>query len=115
MPDVVRRLGDRGARVDTIYPEEMLTDLGSLEISHDLYVLKSKTVTTLSIAGALHAAGAAILNPYPVSSACRDEIVLSRVLRRERREAPAGESRAMSATRRRETPTAAICRRPRAA
>jgi ribosomal protein S6--L-glutamate ligase len=81
MPDVVRRLGDRGARVETIYPEEMLTDLGSLDVAHDLYVLKSKTDTTLSLAGALHAAGAAILNPYPVSTACRDKIVLSAVLR----------------------------------
>jgi ribosomal protein S6--L-glutamate ligase len=81
MPDVVRRLGDRGARVETIYPEEMLTDLGSLDLAHDLYVLKSKTDTTLSLAGALHAAGAAILNPYPVSTACRDKIVLSAVLR----------------------------------
>jgi ribosomal protein S6--L-glutamate ligase len=81
MPDVVRRLRERGARVETIYPEEMLTDLASLDVRHDLYVLKSKTDTTLSVAGALHAAGATILNPYPVSTACRDKIVLSRALR----------------------------------
>jgi ribosomal protein S6--L-glutamate ligase len=53
-----------------------------LDAKHDLYVLKSGTETALSLAGALHAAGAAILNPYPVASACRDKIVLTQVLAR---------------------------------
>lgn len=81
MPEVLRLLGDRGAMVHAIYPAESLTDLGSLEVEHDLYVLKSGTDAALSLAGALHAAGAAILNPYHVSAACRDKIVLTQVLR----------------------------------
>src|SRR5205814_1781414 len=34
----------------------------------------------LSLAGVLHAQGAAIVNPYPVSLALRDKIVMSRIL-----------------------------------
>jgi len=82
MPEVARQLARRGATVEGIYPDEAVTDLTSLDPRHDLYVLKSGTDTALSVAGALHAAGAAILNPYPVAAACRDKIVLTRVLRR---------------------------------
>lgn len=82
MPEVARLLGRRGAKVDQLYPDESVTDLTALEPRHDLYVLKSGTDTALSLAGALHVAGAAILNPYPVAAACRDKIVLTQVLRR---------------------------------
>src|SRR4030088_3365394 len=34
----------------------------------------------LSLAGALHAAGAAILNPYPVAALCRDKILITAAL-----------------------------------
>jgi ribosomal protein S6--L-glutamate ligase len=81
IPEVIRLLQGRGASVEAIYADELLTDIGTLGVAHDLYVLKSKTDTTLSLAGVLHAAGAAILNPYPVSAACRDKIVLTGVLR----------------------------------
>jgi ribosomal protein S6--L-glutamate ligase len=81
IPEVIRLLQERGASVEAIHADEMLSDIGTLEVEHDLYVLKSKTDTTLSLAGVLHAAGAAILNPYPVSVACRDKIVLTGVLR----------------------------------
>jgi ribosomal protein S6--L-glutamate ligase len=80
-PEVMRLLADRGARVDVIHPDETLIDLRSLHVAHDLYVLKAKTDTALSLAGALHSAGAAILNPYPVSAACRDRTVLGHLLR----------------------------------
>lgn len=80
-PEVMRRLDDRGASVEAIYPEESLIHLGRLRVAHDLYVLKSKTDAALSLAGALHAAGAVILNPYPVTAACRDKIVVSQLLR----------------------------------
>jgi ribosomal protein S6--L-glutamate ligase len=79
-PEVVERLRASGADVDAIYPDEQATDLAALTLDHDLYVLKAGTETALSLAGALHALGATILNPYPVSEMCRDKIVASRVL-----------------------------------
>jgi ribosomal protein S6--L-glutamate ligase len=79
--DAAELLRERGAQVDLLYPREECTDLGSLRPEYDLYVLKSRTAATLSLAGALHALGAALLNPYPVAAACRDKVVASQLLR----------------------------------
>jgi ribosomal protein S6--L-glutamate ligase len=81
MPEVVRLLSERGVDVDRLYPDDEVADLGSLQVEHDLYVLKSGTETALGLAGALHACGASILNPYPVAAACRDKVVTTQVLR----------------------------------
>jgi ribosomal protein S6--L-glutamate ligase len=81
MPEVARLLSQRGAEVDRLYPDEVAVDLGRLRVEHDLYVLKSGTETALSLAGALHEAGANILNPYPVAAACRDKVLATRLLR----------------------------------
>ena len=79
--DVGRRLvEERGAEVDFLFPETRSTTCRSVAPEHDLYVLKSGSALGLSMAGALHAAGAAILNPYPVAAMCRDKIVTSAVL-----------------------------------
>jgi ribosomal protein S6--L-glutamate ligase len=80
MPEVVRLLGSWGADVAACYPDEETTILDDVVADHDLYVLKSGSETALSVAGALHACGAAILNPYPVATACRDKIVASAIL-----------------------------------
>jgi len=80
MPEVVKLLSDWGAKVQVIHPERQLVDLSRLRVEHDLYILKAKTNIALSIAGCLHAHGAAILNPYPVSMMLRDKIITSRVL-----------------------------------
>jgi ribosomal protein S6--L-glutamate ligase len=80
MPDVVQLLREWGAKVDLIYPEERFTELASLHIEHDLYVLKSGTEVALSLAGALHSVGATILNPYSVAATLRDKITATRVL-----------------------------------
>ena len=80
--EVVPLLEQNGLDVDVRYPEEDIVDLTKLRPEHDLYVLKSRTPAALSLGGALHAAGAAILNPYPVAAACRDKIVASQLLRR---------------------------------
>ena len=80
MPEVVRLLSQRGAKVDLMYPEEQLIDLSKVRVEHDLYILKAKTELSLSLSGALHAAGAAILNPYPVSVMLRDKIITFQVL-----------------------------------
>jgi ribosomal protein S6--L-glutamate ligase len=80
MPEVVRLLKEMGVKVDLIYPEEQLTNLGRVHVEHDLYILKSGTELALSLAGALHAVGATILNPYPIAEMLRDKIVFTRVL-----------------------------------
>jgi ribosomal protein S6--L-glutamate ligase len=82
MPEVVQLLQQWGATVDVIYPDEKLTDLSSVSIEHDLYVLKSGTDLSLSLAGALHAAGAQILNPFPVAATLRNKITATRILQR---------------------------------
>jgi ribosomal protein S6--L-glutamate ligase len=81
MPEVARLLSERGVDVDPLYPDEEAADLGRLRVEHDLYVLKSGTETALSLAGALHACGASILNPYPVAAACRDKVMTTQLLR----------------------------------
>jgi glutathione synthase/RimK-type ligase-like ATP-grasp enzyme len=78
--DVGRRLAQRGASVAFRFPEAELHDLARVSVEHDLYVLKATSGLGLSLAGALHAAGAAILNPYPVATLCRDKILTSHAL-----------------------------------
>ncbi|MGE5321576.1 MAG: ATP-grasp domain-containing protein [Actinomycetota bacterium] len=80
MPAVVQMLQNWGCDVDIIYPEERVTPLSEVRVSHDLYILKSGTELALSLAGALHAVGARILNPYPVAATMRDKIASMRVL-----------------------------------
>lgn len=82
MPEVVQRLSEWDVKVELIYPEEQLIDLASVRIEHDLYILKSGTELALSLAGALHAAGAMILNPPPVAAMIRDKIVATRLLKK---------------------------------
>jgi ribosomal protein S6--L-glutamate ligase len=80
MPAVCRSLRDRGNRVDIVHPEERLTGLDGLRVDRDLYVLKSKTELARSLAGALDALGAAILNPFSVAMQCRDKAVATKIL-----------------------------------
>jgi ribosomal protein S6--L-glutamate ligase len=80
MPEVIRLLLERGAEVEILHSEERVTDLRTLSPEHDLYVLKSGTEAALSLAGALEAAGAAVLNPYRVAAACRDKVIGSKML-----------------------------------
>ena len=80
MPEVVQMLENWGCEVDIIYPEERITQLSQVRPEHDLYILKSGTELALSLAGALHAMGARILNPYPVAAMMRDKITSMRTL-----------------------------------
>ena len=80
MPEVVRLLTEWGTKVQVIHPERQLLDLSRLRVEQDLYILKARTDMALSVAGCLHAQGAAILNPYPVSVMLRDKIITARVL-----------------------------------
>jgi ribosomal protein S6--L-glutamate ligase len=88
MPEVLRLLEDWGCTVDVIYPEEQVSSLSEVRVEYDFYVLKSGTDLALSMAGALHAVGARILNPYPVAAAMRDKIVAMRILQAARLPVP---------------------------
>ena len=81
MPEVIRLLRKWKVTVDLIYPEEQLINLTSISVKHDFYVLKSDTDLSLSLAGALHAAGAVILNPYPVAAMLRNKIIATQKLK----------------------------------
>ena len=80
MPTVMRALSDAGVVVDVIHPVKQMLELSDVRVEHDLYVLKKTSRLALSIAGALHAQGAVIVNPYPVTVALRDKIITSRIL-----------------------------------
>jgi ribosomal protein S6--L-glutamate ligase len=78
--EAIRFLTEWGASVDTLFPEELTIDISRLEVAYDLYVLKSKSELAFSLAGVLHAAGANILNPYPVARMIRNKALMARVL-----------------------------------
>jgi ribosomal protein S6--L-glutamate ligase len=78
--DVYERLERRGFVVDGGIAEELVEQVDTLEPEHDLYVLKSHTELSLSIAGALHARGARLLNPYESCLAAQNKIVWARWL-----------------------------------
>src|SRR5204862_2517961 len=80
VPALMRALSDAGVVVDVIHPTQGALDLSDVRVEHDLYFLKKVSRLSLSIAGALHAQGATIVNPYPVSVVLRDKIVTTRIL-----------------------------------
>lgn len=79
-PLAMRALEAAGVQVDVIAAKRRLIDLSAVRVEHDLYVLKHIAGISLSVAGALHAQCAAIVNPYPVTLALRDKIVAARTL-----------------------------------
>jgi ribosomal protein S6--L-glutamate ligase len=80
MPEVLTLLRQWGATVEVIYAEDRCTALSSLRVEHDLYVLKTDTELGLSFAGALHAVGAPVLNPWPAAIMMKDKIAAMRRL-----------------------------------
>lgn len=80
VPDIVGQLRRHGIDAWSEDPDRSPQVLGRGTASADLYLLKSGTETALSLAGALAARGARIINPYPVAAACRDKIVQTQVL-----------------------------------
>ncbi|MGH9767196.1 MAG: ATP-grasp domain-containing protein, partial [Blastocatellia bacterium] len=70
----------RGVKVEAVYPEDGCVDVAQVKADCDLYLLKSGTEAALSLAGALHIAGAKILNPYLTVVAMRDKIISTRML-----------------------------------
>jgi ribosomal protein S6--L-glutamate ligase len=80
MSEVLALLAQWNVKVDAIYPEDHVTSLAGLRAEHDLYVLKAQTELAHSIAGALHAVGAPILNPWPVAVMIKDKVAATRRL-----------------------------------
>src|SRR5204863_4183428 len=80
MPEVVRLLGELGATARPLHLGDDLIDVARVRLDYDLYVLKNRKDLAMSVAADLHRAGAALLNPYPVSALLRDRIVTLRVL-----------------------------------
>ena len=73
-------LSRQGVRVDLTHPERQLISLSRVRVENDLYLLKSGSDIALTLAGALHALGAATLNPYPTVAMMRNKIIVTRVL-----------------------------------
>jgi len=80
MPLVLEALAEAGAVVEIVHPLEHAIELSTVRVEHDLYVLRKLSGLSLSLAGALHKLGAAIVNPYPVTAMLHDKVVTTRVL-----------------------------------
>ena len=78
--DVSAILRQRGHQVESSIPEESLCALDQLPRDPDLYLLKSYTELSLSLAGALSAQGADLINPYQGCAAARNKIVCHQML-----------------------------------
>lgn len=74
------RLRARGYEVGESIAEEVLTRSDEVEVENDLYILKSHTELSLSLAGALFTRGARMLNPYPSCALTQNKIIVSRLL-----------------------------------
>src|SRR5437763_4861172 len=79
-PKTLQALADAGVVVDVIAGNGRVIDLSTVRVEHDLYVLKQISGIPMSLAGALHAQGAVIVNPYPVTVALRDKVIAARIL-----------------------------------
>jgi glutathione synthase/RimK-type ligase-like ATP-grasp enzyme len=74
-------LRSRGFEVEAEIAEENLLTSETLAVRSDLYVVKSHTELSLSLAGVLHAQGAFMLNPYLSCTGTQDKIVATHRLR----------------------------------
>src|SRR5258707_4675752 len=79
-PKAMQALAEAGVVVDVIACNDRLIDLSTVRVEHALYVLRQISGVSMSLAGALHAQGAAIVNPYPVTVALRDKVIAARIL-----------------------------------
>src|SRR5947207_888925 len=79
--ETFRILSKRGVKLDLIRPEDRMANLADLRVENDLYIVKSGTELALSVAGALHALGAATLNPYPTVAMMGNKIIVTRMLK----------------------------------
>lgn len=73
-------LKQRGYEIETSIAEEIVSQSDRLTVSHDLYILKSHTELSLSLAGILYAQGARLLNPFQSCVLTQNKIIVSRLL-----------------------------------
>ena len=71
----IRMLEHRGFAVSSWIAEERLCAPDELPAEHDLYVLKSQTELSLSLAGIVHARGGRFLNPYSACAVLQNKII----------------------------------------
>ena len=81
LSEVFEILERRGFQIEAGIAEEMVRQSDSLTVEHDLYILKSHTELSLSLAGILNDQGAQMLNPYLSCITTQDKIIASRRLR----------------------------------
>lgn len=78
--EMMELLAKMGAEVRWICPEKQVTDLTKVRVEDDLYVIKSVGHLGLGLAGALHAAGAKTLNPYPAVALVKHKVIVTQML-----------------------------------
>jgi|GEM_PF-601761 len=82
MSEAARLLVEWGVDVEAVHPEESSGDVAALGRECDLYLLEARSDLALSLAGALEADDATIVNPPAVAVTCRDRLVATRILQR---------------------------------
>jgi len=80
--EVTSNLEGRGVATEFLLPEQNAVSIADLRPDCDLYVLKPGSGAALALGAVLEAAGAAVINPYPVSALCRDRSAVTAVLTR---------------------------------
>jgi ribosomal protein S6--L-glutamate ligase len=75
--EILSRLG---FEVESMIAEEVVQRPERLGPDVDLWILKSYTPLSMTMAGVLHSAGARVLNPYPACLAARNKILAAQVL-----------------------------------
>lgn len=78
--EVFEMLKQQGFDVESDIAEEIVSQPDQLSVTHDLYLLKSHTELSLSLAGVLHSQGAQMLNPYLSCITTQDKIIASQRL-----------------------------------
>ncbi|MFN2485913.1 MAG: RimK family alpha-L-glutamate ligase [Acidimicrobiia bacterium] len=78
--EVFELLSRRGFRIASAVAEERVVQPERLAVEHDLFVLKSHTELSLSLASVFDTLGARILNPYRSCATTQDKIVAARRL-----------------------------------
>lgn len=72
--EVTRLLRQLGHQVNHLILEQELLDVERMSPDHDLYLLKSHTELSLSVAAVLHEQGARLLNPWAACAATQDKL-----------------------------------------
>lgn len=75
-------LESRGVKVTVLYPEEELLRLDTLTVEADLYLLKSDTELSLSLANALEGMGARIINNCKACVQIKNKVLAAATLMR---------------------------------